>query len=128
MGIVILQAVFAVLEYLKKDDVLEEVEGYMNKTFSANGTEYSKMTNATQQIVNLIQNSLECCGLNNATDWKGGPPASCCASNSSNSTETPKCTVEKAYKVGCNAAGQSFAESRYVQFLHPAGRLLHRVP
>lgn len=112
--IVILQAVFAALEYLKKEDVMEEVGGYLNTTFSSNGTEYSKMNNATQQIVNLVQEKLECCGFNNATDWVGGPPASCCATASnttSNSTEPVKCTVETAYKTGCNVAAQKLAGS-----------------
>jgi len=47
-------------EYLQKGDVGEEVESYMNQTF--NGTAYNDMTNATQQIVDLIQEKLECCG------------------------------------------------------------------
>merc|ERR1712224_1109409 len=74
--IVALQAVFTVLEFLKKDDVLEEVESYMNATF--NGTSYDDMSNSTQKVVDLIQETLECCGLDNATDWTGDLPASCC--------------------------------------------------
>ena len=46
--------------FLKKEDIIEEVEGYMNKTF--NGTAYNDMTNSTKQIVDLIQDNLECCG------------------------------------------------------------------
>ena len=47
-------------EFLKKDDALEEVESYMNSTF--NGTAYNDMSNSTQKVVDLIQETLECCG------------------------------------------------------------------
>ncbi|XP_063676987.1 23 kDa integral membrane protein-like [Bolinopsis microptera] len=108
--IILLQAAFAVVEYLQKGDVVEEVESYMNQTF--NGTAYNDMTNATQQIVDLIQEKLECCGLENSTDWKGDLPASCCSSDpNSNSTEVlVKCTTETAYAAGCRDEALAFAD------------------
>ncbi|KAL5264288.1 hypothetical protein ACHWQZ_G005403 [Mnemiopsis leidyi] len=113
--IVALQAAFAVMEFLKKGDVLEEVESYMNATF--NETAYDDMSNSTQKVVDLIQETLECCGLNNATDWTGQLPASCCETPDSNSTDSNstepvdfKCTVDIAYDDGCKGEAMEFAD------------------
>ena len=47
-------------EFLKKDEITSEIEGYMNKTM--NGTAYDDLTTAEQDIINVIQSNLECCG------------------------------------------------------------------
>ena len=53
--------------------------------------------------------------LNNATDWTGDIPASCCDfsdsnSTASNSTETVKCTLDLAYTDGCKGEALDFAD------------------
>ena len=50
----------SVPEFLKKDEITSEIEGYMNRTMS--GTAYDDMTSAEQDIIDFIQSNLECCG------------------------------------------------------------------
>lgn len=111
--IAVLQLVFFVVEFLKKDEITSEIEGYMNKTM--NGTAYDDMTPAEQDIINVIQTQLECCGLENGDDtWGSTLPASCCES-SDNSTSTADCTTDNAFSDGCRDAATGFA-SNAIQF------------
>ncbi|CAO1307740.1 unnamed protein product [Diamesa hyperborea] len=52
----------------------------------------------SQIFVQGIQKNLQCCGLNNASDWKSDFifPPTCCADVSST------CTVDNAFNVGCS--------------------------
>jgi len=122
--ITLLQLAFCVVEYLKRGSISMEVEGYMNETF--NGTVYTDLPPMQQDVVDLIQTNLECCGLESFNDWTGPLPASCCSNSTMNANGTMNgngttpsafslepfvCNGASAYEAGCRAEGQAFASS-----------------
>lgn len=107
--ITVLQLAFCIVEFLQRSSISSEVDSYMNETF--NGTAYNDLSPIQKDVVDVIQTSLECCGLESSADWEGALPDSCCSNSTTNSTIPFVCNADLAYEPGCRAEAHAFASS-----------------
>jgi len=112
--IVILQLAFCLIGYFKRGSLKNAADNYLNATFNA--TAYNSLAPADQEIVDLIQTKLECCGLSGS--WAGDLPASCCPSFNATANATANatvsttaaaaCSADTAFQTGCVEAAEGF--------------------
>ncbi|XP_069022281.1 leukocyte surface antigen CD53-like [Embiotoca jacksoni] len=91
--------------------VYEKEIGELVKKDLVNGLKVANNPNATDTNVerdwDVVQKKLQCCGVNNETDWKPKPPLSCCAAD----CDLPK---PQYWKKGCLITLQNFFEDNFL--------------
>ncbi|XP_005745869.1 leukocyte surface antigen CD53 [Pundamilia nyererei] len=65
-------------------------------------------THSKQSDWDNIQKNLDCCGINNVTDWGNNVPESCCI------PEDPSCKSHKYRQTGCLSKVTSFFEKNFL--------------
>ncbi|XP_070504035.1 tetraspanin-6-like [Chironomus tepperi] len=90
LTLVLMQIVLASLIFLFLEDINQEsVRNFSKMWRSRNGFD-------NQMMIEMIQENLECCGLNSPSDYNyQNIPLSCCTK------ESRACTIENAFKIGC---------------------------
>lgn len=105
LSLVLLQLALASLIFLFLDDI--GIDSIRN--FTLMWTSRLRIDNV--MMIEMIQENLECCGLNSASDYLfPSVPLSCCAKN------TVICTPANAFKVGCS--------SQLKESIHSAGHMI----
>jgi hypothetical protein len=88
--IIILEFVAAILAFVFVDEITDQIrenmeEAIMDYRFNSSAADFDEDNN---DVVDRVQNTFDCCGIDNATDWRtfnliffnangGQPPASC---------------------------------------------------
>jgi len=102
----------AIAVYANKDTVTTSIKDQFKDCMG-------KYTNETEQIckdtIDSLQSVLQCCGINNASEWKKynmtEPPKSCCQ-------DEDACTYADAYQEGCYTTINDFVNlnAKYIGF------------
>ena len=90
LTLVLMQVILSCLIFLFLEDINQESVRNFNKMWrSRNGFD-------NQMMIEMIQENLECCGLNSPSDYNyQNIPLSCCTKDSR------ACTIQNAFKIGC---------------------------
>jgi len=91
MVMLIAQIVLAIIVFVYIGDLQEATRPVIRQLWGRHGEP------AGRQIWDGIQQTLQCCGLNNALEWGIDVPNSCCANGGS-------CSAATAFPVGCESA------------------------
>jgi hypothetical protein len=110
----ILQSIGGILAFTYREDVVDLVRDGLNDTMP----EFGEDTNRGESITDawdFVQENLDCCGINNYTDWADDPnvnsyPASCCSNDPvvNASSNLPPCSLTNVYQDGCEDALTTF--------------------
>jgi len=121
--LLIAQIAVAVYGIVEKDEITALISNNMVKVFNKFGS-----TEEETQSLNVAQNTLKCCGVNNYTDWytgvltpegkpanNGDVPYGCCNTNSTScnqniKTLTPEEAGQTIYTEGCYTKFVSMVE------------------
>lgn len=111
----VLQTIGGILAFTYREEVFDFVRDGLNDTMS----EYGGDSNRARSITNAwdyVQDNLECCGVNNYTDWADVPsvnmwPDSCCTGGVSNDTDAVPCPSSDVYEDGCEDALTDFIQN-----------------
>ncbi|CAH0718793.1 unnamed protein product, partial [Brenthis ino] len=96
--IIIVQVILAVLMFTYADNIKDGLVTSMNQLF-----EKTKVDPAAQTVFNNIQEQLECCGKNSATDYGIILPKSCCSRlGTVGKILGDQCSLADANTVGCS--------------------------
>ncbi|XP_065910169.1 23 kDa integral membrane protein-like [Dysidea avara] len=102
---------FAKADDIDQDVIEEDLLRALGRYYPSNNTAYDEDLN---DVIDFIQDSLECCGVNNTADWAlfspytmelGRLPASCCGND-----EPTACPDSRAFDEGCRDAFSDFVE------------------
>jgi len=116
----IMQIAAGAYAYTKKDKVIASISKTMKKEVLEN---YGSANNAAQKAlddaVDLLQRTLKCCGVSNATDYTKNKkwndanpskvPASCCGEKGKS------CDAANAYKAGCESKVKTYIKDHMWQ-------------
>jgi len=96
MIMLIAQIVLAIVVFVYIGDIQEATRPVLARLWD------NRNNQGNAQIWDNIQTTLQCCGLNSASEWILLVPTSCCASG------TTACTAINAFSTGCNTALNDF--------------------
>jgi len=96
MILLIAQIVLAIVVFVYIGDIQEATRKVISRLWD------TRQNEGGAQVWDGIQQTLQCCGLENASQWGITPPNSCCASG------TSLCTLGTAFNTGCRVALNDF--------------------
>jgi len=98
----------AIAVYVKKDDVITGFRDGYDQCMESYGNATAPDHKVCQQTIDVFQETLKCCGRENATDWqavegyKTTPPRTCCpGNNNNNNNNNNTCSYDTAFNQGC---------------------------
>lgn len=109
--IFIAQTIGGILAFTYREEVFNFVRDGLNETLADYGQNFTSTDERITDAWDYVQEQLECCGINNYTDWAIVPtvdeyPESCCSGGVRPSSDIPEppCSLDNVYRDGCEDA------------------------
>ncbi|CAI5694851.1 leukocyte surface antigen CD53 [Oreochromis niloticus] len=104
----LLELTAACLLLVYEDQIGKMVEKDLRNGLNVAKANSTHSTNSTRSDWDLVQKTLDCCGINNVTDWGNNVPESCCK------PEESSCKNHKYRETGCLLRVKTFFEDHFL--------------